>query len=47
MSVGREDWEVSDSRDVLGPTVFSAERGTQSYRKVDLRVKKTIQLKGG
>lgn len=47
LSVGREDWEVSDSRDVLGPTVFSAERGTQSYRKVDLRVKKTIQLKGG
>lgn len=47
LSVGREDWEVSDSRDVLGPTVFSAERGTQSYRKVNLRVKKTIQLKGG
>ena len=44
--VGWEDWEVNESRYVLGPTVFSAEWGTWSYRKVDLRVKRTYNWRG-
>ena len=46
-SVGREAWKVSESRvmprnsrDVLGPDVFSVERGTPSCRKDDLRVER-------
>ena len=41
--VGREAWketESRNSRDVLGPAVFSGERGTPSWRKADFRVER-------
>lgn len=46
-SVGMETWKVGEirvmarnSRGLLGPEVFSAERGMLSWQKVDLRVER-------